>query len=153
MRTFAFAAALLATTVTAFPIPNRRPPCGSKGASKTVSLDLPTASNTLEHQQYFESPRLGKPLQVAVTIEVPHDGDALSKAENEKSPGMLSPVVYLLSPVVYLLCPLCTCCVHCVLTVSSCVLAVSRRILAVSRHVLAVDRFVLTRLVLLGAAA
>ena len=104
MRTFAVAAALLATTITAFPIPNRRLPCGSKGASKTGLLDLPTASHTLEHEQYFESPRLGKPLQVAVTIEVPREG-ALSEAESEKLPGMLSPVTYLLSPVVYLLSP------------------------------------------------
>ena len=103
MRTFAVAAALLATTATAFPIPSRRLPCGSKEASKTVLLDLPSASHTLEHQQYFQSPRLGKPLQVAVTIEVPRDGDALSEAGNETPPGMLSPVVYLLSPVVDLL--------------------------------------------------
>ena len=101
MRTFAVAAALLATTVTALSIPNRHPPCGSKEASKAVSQDLPPASHTLEHQQYFESPRLGKPLQVAVTIEVPRDGGALSEAENEKSPGMLSPVVYLLSTDLY----------------------------------------------------
>ena len=115
MRTFAVAAALLATIVTALPVPNRRLPCGSKGASKTGLLDLPTASHTLEHQQYFESPRLGKPLQVAVTIEVPRDG-ALSEVENEKLPGMLSPVVYLLSAVgtrrlqLCISClPLCTC--------------------------------------------
>lgn len=101
MRTFAVAAALLATTVTAFPIPSRHRPCGSKEASKTVLLDLPPpASHTLEDQQYIESPRLGKPLQVAVTIEVPRDG-ALSEAENEKLPGMLSPLVYLLSTDVY----------------------------------------------------
>lgn len=102
MRTFAVAAALLASIVTASPIPNRHLPCGSKEASKTGLLDLPSASHTLEHQQYSESPRLGKPLQVAVTIEVPRHGDALSGAENGKPSGTLSPVVYLLSPVVYL---------------------------------------------------
>ena len=102
MRTFAAAAALLASVVTASPIPNRHLPCGSKEASKTGSLDLPPASRTLEHQQYFESPRLGKPLQVAVTIEVPRHGDALSGTEDRKPPGTLSPLVCLLSPVVYL---------------------------------------------------
>ena len=101
MKIFAVATALLATTVTAFPIPNRHRPCGSKEASKTVLLDLPPAEHTLEHQQYFESPRLGKPLQVAVTIEVLPDGDVLSEVEEERPPGMLSRLELLLSTDVY----------------------------------------------------
>ena len=101
MRTFAVAAALLATTITALPISSRHVPCGSKQASKTALLNLPSAEHTLEHQQYFESPRLGKPLQVAVRIEVSRDGDALSEAEYENPLGTLSPVVYLLSTDVY----------------------------------------------------
>ena len=106
MRTFAVAAAFLATTVTAFPNPNQRLPCGSKGASKTVLLDLPPDSHTLEHQQYFESPRRGKPLQVAVTIEVQRDGGVLSEAEDELPEeelplGMLPPVLYLLPTDLY----------------------------------------------------
>lgn len=95
MKTFAVATALLATTVTAFPIRHR--PCGSKEASNTVLLDLPPAEDTLEHQQYFESPRLGKPLQIAVTIEVLPDGDVLSEVEEERPPGMQSLCVLLLS--------------------------------------------------------
>ena len=101
MRTFAVAAALLATTVTAFPVPSQRRPCGSKGASKTVLLDLQPASHTLEHQEYFESPSRGKPLQVAVTIEVQHDSGVLSEAEEEISPGMLHRVLYLLQTDLY----------------------------------------------------
>ena len=97
MKTVAVATALLATTVTAFPIPNRHRPCGSKDASKTVLLDLPPAEHTLEHQQYFESPRLGKPLQVAVTIEVLPDGNVLSEVEEERPSGMQSRSVLLLS--------------------------------------------------------
>lgn len=96
MKTFAVATALLATTVIAFPVPNRHLPCGSKEASKTLVLNLSPASHTLEHQQYFESPRLGKPLQVAVAIEIPPNSDVSSEVVEEQPPGMVSRLVLLL---------------------------------------------------------
>ena len=96
MKTFAVATALLATTVIAIPLPNRHLPCGSRAASKTVLLDLPPAKDTPENQQYFESPRLGKPLQVAVTVEVKPYDDVLGKVEKEQPPGMQSRSVLLL---------------------------------------------------------
>lgn len=97
MKTFAVATAFLATTVIAIPLPNRHLPCGSKAASKTVLLDLPPAKDTPENQQYFESPRVGKPLQVAVTIEVAPYDDLLSEVEEERPLGMQSRSMLLLS--------------------------------------------------------
>ena len=97
MKTFAVATALLATAVTAIPLPNRHLPCGSKAASKSVLLDLSPAENTPENQQYFESPRLDKPLQVAVTINFAPYNDGLSEVEEERSLGMHSRSVLLLS--------------------------------------------------------